>query len=213
MVNVQQAHFAADSCYVSVGTVWHRPPCSASPITYDVSQTVGAGSVTGFIETDGTIGVLSTGNILDWNLLLNDSMTTLDLVGPPGGQNSAGVGGSDLSATATQLLFNFSGMDGGNFAILGSGGILCYETSSACFFGNLGAGVGLGIGFFPEQSFQLMSLSGTQVIGTSGVLPSPEPGSVLLLGSGLLGLGLLRLQRRRAHSAKPLGGAIPRCGA
>jgi hypothetical protein len=42
--------------------------CGASPITYSVNQTVGAGSVSGFIETDGTIGTLTTANILNWNL-------------------------------------------------------------------------------------------------------------------------------------------------
>jgi hypothetical protein len=32
--------------------------CSAGDITYNVDQTVGAGSVTAFVETNGTIGVL-----------------------------------------------------------------------------------------------------------------------------------------------------------
>lgn len=35
--------------------------CSASEITYYVDQTVGDGDVTGFIETDGTIGTLGGG--------------------------------------------------------------------------------------------------------------------------------------------------------
>ena len=84
--------------------------CVAGDITYGVDQTVGIGSVTGFIETDGTIGVLSTGNILDWNLLLNDGSTTFDLLGPLSGSNSQfGVSGSELSASATQILFDFSG--------------------------------------------------------------------------------------------------------
>jgi hypothetical protein len=52
--------------------------CSAGTITYDVAQTIGPGSVTGFIETDGTIGVLDNTNILDFNLLLNDGASTFD---------------------------------------------------------------------------------------------------------------------------------------
>jgi len=46
--------------------------CCSADITYDVDQTVGIGSVKGFIETDGTTGVLGASNILNWNLLLND---------------------------------------------------------------------------------------------------------------------------------------------
>ena len=32
--------------------------CAASPITYNVSQTIGGGSVTGTVQTDGTIGTI-----------------------------------------------------------------------------------------------------------------------------------------------------------
>ena len=79
--------------------------CSAATITYGVSQTVGPGSLTGFIETDGTFGAIGTGNIVDSNLLLNDGRTTLD----DNLSNSVFEvpGGGALSATTTQLLFNF----------------------------------------------------------------------------------------------------------
>src|ERR1019366_3589762 len=77
--------------------------CSAATITYDVNRTIGAGSVIGFVETDGTIGVLSASNILDWNLVLNEGTNpTFDILGPLSGSNSVvGVVGADLSATAT----------------------------------------------------------------------------------------------------------------
>jgi hypothetical protein len=76
--------------------------CSASSITYDVDLTVGAGSVTGDIVTDGAIGVLPQADIIGYNLLLS---------GPPAGTNTFSLSccnffpfsGSDLSATATQL--------------------------------------------------------------------------------------------------------------
>jgi hypothetical protein len=44
--------------------------CSAASITYNVDQTIGAGSVVGTVQTDGTIGGLTTANFTDWNLLL-----------------------------------------------------------------------------------------------------------------------------------------------
>jgi hypothetical protein len=39
--------------------------CFASDIIYDVYQTVGARNVTGFIETNGTIGVLDAEYLLE----------------------------------------------------------------------------------------------------------------------------------------------------
>ena len=51
----------------------------ASTITYNVDLTDGAASVTGFIETDGTIGTLAQVNVLDWNLDLDDGSSTWDL--------------------------------------------------------------------------------------------------------------------------------------
>ena len=48
------------------------PTVARADITYAVDETVGAGSATGFITTDGTIGILDTADILNWNLTLND---------------------------------------------------------------------------------------------------------------------------------------------
>ncbi len=82
----------------------------AGPITYTLNNAVGAGNISGSIQTDGTIGVLGDANLLDWNLLLDDGVGTFNLLGPLSGNNSGvDISGSDLSATATQLLFNFSG--------------------------------------------------------------------------------------------------------
>ena len=79
-------------------------------LTYYINLTIGAGGVTGDIVTDGKTGALGQADILDWNLLLNDGATTFRLLGPLSGSNSeVNDSGFDLSATATQLLFNFSG--------------------------------------------------------------------------------------------------------
>lgn len=78
---------------------------SYSGPTYNVNSIIGVGSVTGTIETDGTIGVLATANILNWNLVLNDGSSTFTITG----NNSAVlVQGSALTTTTTQILFDFS---------------------------------------------------------------------------------------------------------
>ena len=49
-------------------------------ITYTINDTVGAGTVTGTITTDGFLGTLATSDIIDWNLVLTNGFgTTLDL--------------------------------------------------------------------------------------------------------------------------------------
>src|SRR5260370_24568371 len=91
----------------------------ASDITYTVNQTVGAGSVTGFITTDGTIGTLGTADIVNWDLTLNDGTNPVFvLLGPTSGNNSGEeIAGADLTASATQLLYNFNASDNGVFII------------------------------------------------------------------------------------------------
>jgi hypothetical protein len=172
--------------------------CSASPITYSVNQTVGAGSVTGFIETDGTIGTLSAGNILNWNLVLNDgSAPAFDLLGPLSGSNSVvGIAGSDLSATATELSFNFGGIDGG-YALFQSPALftgsdfwcsVSADTSSS--FCPPPAGEAINVS---PDSNRFTSVSGTAVIATASSVP--EPSYLPIVGLGITLLGLLKAAR------------------
>lgn len=62
---------------------------SAANITYSVNLTIGgAATATGDIVTNGTLGALYFTDVLDWNLLLNDGTSTVDLLGPLSGSNS-----------------------------------------------------------------------------------------------------------------------------
>jgi len=158
----------------------------ANTITYSVNRTVGTGSVTGFIETDGTLGVLGPSNIVDWSLALyapTSSPTTFDLYGPLSGNNSGVyMAGSDTTASTTQLLFNFSGSDNG-YLLFQSGPhdgyhYYCDATfSGICLQGETDA---------PQYftSGQTTTPSGNVVIGTASAVP--EPASLALLGSGIL---------------------------
>jgi hypothetical protein len=85
---------------------------AGSPVhatVYEINLTVGAGSVTGVIETDGVKGELSQSDIVDWNLLINNGANSFNLLGPLSGNNSQGlVSGPGFTATPTGLFVDFS---------------------------------------------------------------------------------------------------------
>jgi hypothetical protein len=187
--------------------------CSADEITYNVNLTIGAGGVTGDIVTDGTIGVISMSNVVDWNLILTTTSTqcfgqpcTVDLLGPvsdPSGSSQFISFGADLTATATQLQFDFSETDLG-FAYFRStsqsivAGVCFFDpTRENCFSPNPSSGEQLVLG----DDSEFTSLTGTQVIGTaSSSAGTPEPSTLPLLGVGIALLGLSRLGIKQQRS-------------
>jgi hypothetical protein len=162
--------------------------CHAGPITYNVNRTIGVGSVTGFIETDGSLGVLTTGNIMDWNLVLYDGVNSFDLTGPLSGNDSQVlVQGGDVSASTTQLLFDFGGTDNGLFlfqqGLFSGNHYYCDATQAgACLAGETVVPVSV------FTRYQNASRSGVVVIGTVSGSQVPEPGTSGLM---LVGLGLV----------------------
>jgi hypothetical protein len=171
------------------------PTVAKADTTYAVDETVGIGVVTGSITTNGTIGTLDSADIVNWNLVLNDGTNpTFDLEGPASGNNSLiFMDGSDLTATATQLLFAFGAADGGRLQFYISGGpIICYSTIVDC----TGTPVGISLDTVtPDNHFVYTALSDTEVIANvAGVPSAPEPGTVVLL---LAGIALLIVMRKR----------------
>jgi hypothetical protein len=164
------------------------PTVAKADVAYAVDETVGAGSATGFITTNGTIGTLDSADILDWNLTLNDGThPPVDLEGPASGNNSlVFLIGSDLTATPTQLLFDFGAADGGRLQFYVSGGpIICYSTIVDC----TGTPVGISLDTLtPDTDFVYTALSISSAI--------PADSRTTVVGSGLLLLPLFFFSRR-----------------
>ena len=183
----------------------------ADQVIYDINRTVGAGTVIGTITTDGTIGTLATADIVDWNLTLTNGFgTTLDLTGPSVVTPIEGVEvmGSDLTASATSLSFNFNASDGG-FFLIQQGGLFnggTYYCDGATGQANCTPGGESDFpGVFESANQQFVSYATDVTLGavaTSTGSSVPEPSSVLLLSTGVLGLAFLTRRRMSRDSGR-----------
>ena len=74
---------------------------------YQVNRTIGSGSISGTIETDGTTGALSMSNILSWSFEANDGTDIISISWESGFLQGDAWG--YLLATDSQLVFDFDG--------------------------------------------------------------------------------------------------------
>jgi hypothetical protein len=153
-------------------------------IIYNVNRTVDAGSVTGFIETDGTLGTLSSTNITNWILTItapNIGGGTPSVIDFSSSAASV-ISGTAVTATLDQMLFDFSPTGTGYFLLAGSN-FWCLETGNVSC---TSAGDGEHIGY-PDISgdvAQTALYSGSTVIATV----VPVPAAIWLFGYGLIAL-------------------------
>jgi hypothetical protein len=176
----------------------------ASTITYDVDLTTGTASVTGFIETDGTIGTLASTNFLDWNLEVDDGISSFDLLGPLEGSNSFVEGSGDsASGSLAALTFDTSTDD--------TSILLFFSNDSTALFCAQDQGRGCDgsppgtLAWNANQTARpqpggnvFITTDGVTTIGTAETTGTPEPSTLMLM---VAALGISTLLRNRLVSS------------
>ncbi len=173
---------------------------SAASTTYYFNRDIGDGTAVGFIETDGTLGVLSDTNILDWGLTL--AAPNLD-GGPSDSFGSdtqivTPVLGAATTATASHLFFDFDSATPARLMLFGGvhANFWCLEaanTSCASSF----AGERIGHSNTGATIAQAELRSGLVAFAAVSAVPEPESVTMLLAGIGLLGIMVRRRKSRR----------------
>jgi hypothetical protein len=163
--------------------------------TYIINQTIGNGSVVGQIVTDGKVGILSSSDIVGWNLNLNGVGASAVLTSA-GGTSTVLFSGTDLTGTSSGLYFNFSGTDGGYLGIQDSQQIYSgnkYVCENTSWYG-CKPGASVVPGSYTDPSAQFATESGVQELGVAG------PTGPILSNSSLLNSVQTLAQARMAQA-------------
>lgn len=159
----------------------------AAPISYDLLYTSGANTLSGTIQTDGTIGNIFAGNILSWTFTQTGGIAPFSI-------SSSDIGAADqclgttgcYSATAATLTFNFDSVIANDPFATYQAGVVGITIAPAAQAGiaNVIRTTEIGTGPSPTNT----SYSATTASGFASAEPVPIPAAFWLFSSGLIGL-------------------------
>ncbi len=173
-------------------------------VNYPVNQTdnvsSGTDTISGTIITDGTIGPIGPGNIVGGSLtMVTPNMTLTEQIDPSYPDTLL----SNMTATATQLLFTPAYYDEVSLFFEPTSGSDIYMNlgyqygDPTIYAGGISIPDGPGVGgFFASYP---PAVPGSIAYNNPWVIAAvPEPASLTLLGSALLGVGVVYLRRPAA---------------
>jgi hypothetical protein len=200
------------ACALAITTVLAPTAAISAPILYSIDRTITSANPTGnplqsnringSITTDGTIGIIQTSNILSYSLNLMDLLNSANnVLLTPANSTVVLNTGSALIASAINLSFDYTGS--GEFLIQANSpgpfsgySYFCFSTGAfACLRGET---------ISPQNIFADGAVAtgvaapiGVQPLGPpiSPVTPVPEPTTLVLFGTALCGLALMRRRR------------------
>jgi hypothetical protein len=165
---------------------------SASTIDYSVDLVSGTTSVVGDITTDGHTGTLGQVDITGYDIVISNSAGSQTLTAASNGLN---VTGSDLTATASGLFYNFSSSNNGSFFFVQNfaGGLLCFNNSAYTCNGGSFSAVDVTAG----NTASFIHESGNVEIGAVAVVAGvPEPSTWAMMLLGFAGIGFMTYRRQ-----------------
>jgi hypothetical protein len=172
---------------VAMLTMAGATPAFAAPITYGFDQSLGGLTASGTIQTDGTIGALTTSNFIAWSITVTDGVTSDTFT--QANTYFFDFAFDNISATATSLEVspNFGQINlvYGTFL-----GVLYFNNNPALNSTTMWIGDpirGTLVKCF-GNSTGCSTYDGHTLATVVGPTPVPEPTTLVMLGTGLVGL-------------------------
>jgi PEP-CTERM motif len=166
---------------------------SAATITYSLinnlldDQGDGSGQLTGTIVTDGTIGTLTTADILDWSITVQIGASAAVI--SPANSVLSPIDSLGVTATPTQLIFDYD-IFNGYFDFSTPSDTQAFWIGGSVTNGSIG-------GFIDSSEIagSFNDLNGSVVIAQVTAVPEPSTWAMMILG--FCGLGFMAYRRKQ----------------
>ena len=163
---------------------------ASATVSYNVNQTIGLGSIVGTIQTNGSFGTLTQSDIVGFDLVVSGPGASVELTQA---DSVVRTEGSNFSASASNLFFDYSGASGYLLFQQGSFGTGMKYYCNASVFDTCFQGASAVPEAFNSASAQVEPRAGNQAIASvAGMVPEPSSWALMIGGFGVVGTFMRR---------------------